>query len=98
MSDNAAIARCLRDNLRALSPRHLSLQDQSAAHRGHREAKNGAHFLLHIVSEQFHGLPLLRRHRLVYQALGDLAKLGVHALSVHAFTPQEYQHRKENSS
>jgi stress-induced morphogen len=33
------------------------------------------------------GLPPLARHRLVYAALGDLKRLGVHALSIDARLP-----------
>jgi BolA protein len=43
-----------------------------------------------VVSERFEGLPLVRRHRLVYDALGDLMRAEVHALSLRTLTPSEH--------
>lgn len=43
-----------------------------------------------IVSPQFAGLNAVARHRVVYQALGDLMGKRIHALSITAFTPEEF--------
>ena len=50
----------------------------------------GDHFAMLIVSERFDGLTLVRRHRLVYDALGDLMRAEVHALSLQTLTPAEH--------
>ena len=50
----------------------------------------GDHFAMLIVSERFDGMPLVRRHRLVYDALGDLMRAEVHALSLQTLTPAEH--------
>jgi stress-induced morphogen len=50
----------------------------------------GDHFAMLVVSERFAGLPLVRRHRLVYDALGDLMRAEVHALSLRTLTPAEH--------
>lgn len=50
----------------------------------------GDHFAMLIVSERFEGMPLVRRHRLVYDALGDLMRAEVHALSLQTLTPAEH--------
>jgi BolA protein len=42
---------------------------------------------VHIVSPDFAGLAPLKRHRLVYTALGDLMDKGIHALSIDAKAP-----------
>jgi stress-induced morphogen len=50
----------------------------------------GDHFAMIVVSARFEGLPLVRRHRLVYDALGDLMRAEVHALSLRTLTPAEH--------
>ncbi len=68
-----------------LSPSILNIQDDSHKHAGHAGAQDGrGHFTLFIVSEQFGGLSLLKRHQLVYQALAELLKTDIHALSIQA--------------
>ncbi len=74
----------------SLSPTVLSIQDESHKHAGHAGAQDGrGHFKLLIVSEQFTGLSMLKRHQLVYQALAELLKTDIHALSIQAKTPSE---------
>jgi len=51
----------------------------------------GDHFAVLVVSDRFEGLPLLRRHRLVYDALGDLMRADIHALSLRTLTPTEHE-------
>lgn len=78
----------LRDRLtQSLSPEILEIRDDSALHAGHAGASEGGHFHLVIRSKRFTGLAPLARHRLVYEALGDLRALGVHALSIDAQLP-----------
>ena len=77
---------------RALEPQTLQINDDSAAHAGHAGAREGGgHFTVLIVSRQFTGKVLLQRHRLVYAALQDLMPAQVHALSIKAYTPEEFQ-------
>ncbi len=74
----------------SLSPTVLNIQDESHKHAGHAGAQDGrGHFKLLIVSEQFTGLSMLKRHQLVYQALAELLKTDIHALSIQAKTPTE---------
>jgi BolA protein len=81
----------IRDRLtESLEPVQLDVIDQSAAHAGHEGAKSGGgHYNVTIVSAAFSGLPLLKRHRLVYAALGDAFQDAIHALSIRALTPEE---------
>jgi acid stress-induced BolA-like protein IbaG/YrbA len=51
---------------------------------------DGQHFFATIVSSEFEGKRLIQRHQLVYSALGDRMKAEVHALSIKAFTPEEF--------
>jgi len=80
----------LETALAPLGPQYLSVQDDSALHAGHAGNTGGGHYTLTIVSEQFSGLPPLKRHRLIYEAAAALMKADIHALSIKAFTPTEY--------
>ncbi len=51
---------------------------------------DGQHFYATIVSPEFAGKRLVQRHQLVYAALGDRMKAEIHALSIKAFTPDEF--------
>lgn len=74
----------------ALSPQRLEIEDESAKHAGHAGARDGGgHFDVTIVCAQFAGKSLLQRHRLVYDALGESMRKDIHALSIHALTPDE---------
>lgn len=78
----------LRERLAAvLEPLEIEVEDDSALHAGHAGSREGGHYRVRIVSARFVGLAPLARHRLVYAALGDLASLGVHALSIDARLP-----------
>ena len=74
----------------ALAPTHLEIIDDSHLHAGHAGAADGrGHFTVIVTSARFAGLRTLQRHRLVYDAVGDLMVTDVHALSIHASTPDE---------
>jgi BolA protein len=81
----------IRTRLAALEPARLEIQDDSAKHAGHAGAKDGGHYAVRIVSPRFAGLSTMQRHRLVYDAIGDLAQQRIHALSISAKTPDEIQ-------
>ena len=81
------IADCLKA---AFEPEDLLLKDQSHLHAGHAGAREGkGHFDVRIVSNAFAGKSLIQRHRLVYDALGDLMDTEIHALKIQAKTPDE---------
>lgn len=74
----------------ALAPVELEVVDDSHKHAGHAGARDGrGHFSVAIVSRAFAGLAPLARHRKVYAALGSLMQSDIHALSIHARTPDE---------
>ena len=51
---------------------------------------DGRHFYATIVSAAFQGLPRVRRHQLVYAALGERMREEIHALSMKTLTPAEW--------
>lgn len=81
----------MRERLAPLAPSHLEIQDDSERHRGHAGARQGGHYVLTIVSAAFEGRLTLARHRMVYAAVGDLMACGIHALTIVAATPAEFQ-------
>ncbi|MBS3934683.1 MAG: BolA family transcriptional regulator [Sulfuritalea sp.] len=85
----------LRARLAALEPVALEIRDDSHLHAGHAGAKEGGHYAVRIVAPHFAGLSTLRRHRLVYDAIGDFAGLRIHALSIDAKSPDEIHSRFE---
>jgi BolA protein len=74
----------------ALAPALLEVGDDSHLHAGHAgAASGGGHYSVKIVSERFHGLRLVMRHRLVYDAVAEMMRAEIHALAITALTPSE---------
>lgn len=76
----------------ALQPVAFELEDESGEHEHHRGAKEhpgAGHYNLFIVSEAFEGKSRIARHRLIYDALGDLMQHAIHALKIDARAPSE---------
>ena len=86
-----AVERAMRERLASLDPVALELHDESAQHAGHAGSRpsGGSHWQLTIVSEAFRGKNAVARHRMVYEALGDLMKRDIHALRIEAFAPEQ---------
>lgn len=86
-----SVAAEIRRRLGKLQPERLELVDESEAHAGHAgwQPGGGTHWRLVIVSGRFSGLSTVARHRLVYQALGDLMSHPIHAMSITAHAPGE---------
>jgi BolA protein len=73
----------------AFQPTSLEIEDQSHLHAGHAGARDGkGHFQVTIVADAFSGKALIKRHRLVYDALGDLLETDIHALIINASPPE----------
>ena len=86
-----AVEQAMRERLAALAPVTMDLRDESAQHAGHAGARpsGGSHWQLTIVSEAFRGQSAVARHRMVYEALGDLMKQDIHALKIEALAPDQ---------
>ncbi|CAL5206763.1 unnamed protein product [Lathyrus oleraceus] len=75
-----------------LHPIELEVEDVSYQHAGHagvRGSNGETHFNVKVVSEEFQGKSLVKRHRLIYNLLQDELESGLHALSIVAKTPSE---------
>lgn len=74
----------------AFNPSKIEVRDDSHRHAGHEGAKSGGgHFTVTIVAPQFQGRNAVQRHQMIYQALGDMMKKEIHALSIQALAPDE---------
>jgi BolA family transcriptional regulator, general stress-responsive regulator len=86
------ISRKLTDRF---APTRLEIVNDSARHAGHAGHPGGAgqsgetHFNVTIVSAVFAGMGRVARQRLVYEALADELKGGVHALALTTLAPGE---------
>ena len=84
------VARSILSKLTAaLQPTHLHLEDHSPRHGAPPGSET--HFGLLVVSGRFEGLSPIERHRLVHAVLGAELRGPLHALSIVARTPQQWE-------
>ncbi len=57
---------------------------------------DGSHFEALVIASEFEGKRSIARHQLVYKSLGELVGNEIHALSIRALTPEEWQDRSES--
>ncbi len=74
-----------------LQPDSIEIVDDSHQHAGHagHTSAGASHLTVHLVSDKFHGLSRVARHRLVYDILDTWMKSHIHALVINAKTPSE---------
>ncbi len=51
---------------------------------------DGSHFEAVVVSEVFSGESMVQRHQRVYACLGNAMQDEIHALSIRAYTPEQW--------
>ena len=83
----AAIERKLAEAFAPLT--HIDVLNESSGHNVPTGSET--HFKVVVVSAQFDGVKLLQRHRLVNGALSEELTSGVHALSIVAKTPSQWE-------
>ncbi|XP_047528736.1 bolA-like protein DDB_G0274169 [Vanessa atalanta] len=89
MSTTGIITNSIRTKLQsALQTKHLEVINESHMHNVPKNAET--HFKVVVVSDKFDGLALIKRHRLVNDILKDELQNGVHALSIVAKTPEQW--------
>jgi BolA protein len=84
MTMQSRIERRLQD---AFAPLHLEVVNESHMHNV--PAGSESHFKVTVVSEQFDGQMLIKRHRAINQALSEEIA-AIHALALHTMTPEEW--------
>ena len=75
---------------------NLAIFNDSYKHAGHHgignsENKTESHIRLEIISDDFKGLNLPSRHRMIYKLLADdMKKYDIHAVQLNTKTIEEY--------
>jgi BolA protein len=85
MNTKSTIEQKLRDSL---SPLHLEVQNESHMHNVPEGSES--HFKIVAASKAFEGKTLLARHRMINQLLSHELANGIHALTMHTMTPEEW--------
>lgn len=73
---------------RELKPSFLDVVDESWQHGGGPDTQS--HYKVIVVADNFQGLKLLARHRLVQGFLAEVIGR-IRALSLHTMTPEEWE-------
>ncbi len=88
METNHPVEASMRANLEELQPMHLELLNESDMHNVPKGSES--HFKIVVVSDRFNDQSLVARHRMVNDILKSQIDGPVHALSIHAMTPDEW--------
>ena len=70
---------------------HFEIKDFTGRHLNHKLHEGGFHLETTIVSDNFIDKTLIERHSLVYDAMGELMKHEIHALSMKTLTRSEWE-------
>ena len=71
----------------------IEIIDQSHQHAGHTQNTYGGHYKAIIISDDFNNKNLVERHRMIYDALGDLMQNEIHAFSMNTLTVSEFNNK-----
>ncbi|GLX79610.1 transcriptional regulator [Thalassotalea insulae] len=93
MSIEAAIEQKL---LSAFSPLHLDVINES--HQHNVAPGSESHFKVIIVSKDFEGERLIKRHRAVNATLSEELSQKIHALALHTYTEKEWHDYYEDNT
>jgi BolA family transcriptional regulator, general stress-responsive regulator len=73
------------------NPTHLEVLNESANHNVPDGSES--HFKVVVISDKFEGLPLLKCHRMINQAL-EKELTSIHALAIHVMTAEKWQKKQ----
>ena len=76
-----------------LAPEHLLVEDESHMHNVPEGTQS--HFKVTVVADEFTGQPLVARHRRVFGILQEEMAGSLHALALHALSPEEWQQKPD---
>ena len=79
----------------SLKPIHLEVINESDNHNVPPGSES--HFKVTVVSDQFNGKMLIARHRIINQLLAEELAGGVHALSMHTYTAEEWDEKNNQT-
>ncbi|HEV7985150.1 MAG TPA: BolA/IbaG family iron-sulfur metabolism protein [Steroidobacteraceae bacterium] len=81
-----------------MTPQQIAELIRAALPRSQVDVRSddNTHFSARLIGPEFAGLKPLARHQLVYRALGARMGNEIHALTIEAFTPQEWAARAQS--
>jgi len=74
-------------------PSFIELVNESHMHSVPKHSET--HFKLTLVCDNFAGIGKVKRHQQVYAVLADDMQNPIHALSLHLYTPDEWQSKQQ---
>ena len=92
MSIQSSIEEKLANGLNLL---HMEVINESSNHNVPPGSES--HFKLVLVSPQFEGQTLIKRHRMINELLAEELQGQIHALSMHTYTEDEWHKRHQNA-
>lgn len=75
---------------KALSCLHLEITNESHLHGNHFKGNGLSHLRITIVAQEFESLSLVKRQRLVNQAMQPFFDQGLHALALKCIAPSAW--------
>lgn len=82
----------IRDKLTTgFSPEYLEVINESHMHNVPPGSES--HFKIILVSADLGSMSRVARHQAVYRALQEEREAGVHALAIHAYSPDEWRQK-----
>ncbi|CAK9799064.1 BolA-like protein DDB_G0274169 [Anthophora plagiata] len=89
VAQNALVEFSMKKKLvESLNPFHIEVINESYMHNVPKGSET--HFKVIVVSDAFKDVPLVKRHRMVNKLLQAELEGGVHALSIVAKTPDQW--------
>ena len=84
------IEKLVREKLtQTFAPTYFEVVNESYKHNVPTGSES--HFKVVVVSKEFDGKTLVQRHRMVNHSLGEELKTSIHALSILAKTPEQWE-------
>lgn len=72
-----------------LEPKHLEIYNESGRHHVPKDSET--HFKVVVVSSHFDNLSKIARQRIIYRLLAEELQTGLHALTMHLYTEEEWE-------
>ena len=88
----------IKQRLQVLEPLVCECEDQSHHHVGHAGNNGGGHYDVLVVSQLFEGVNRIERQRMINAPLRDLFPAQIHALSIRAYSLQQWQQLQQKDS
>lgn len=71
------------------------IQVENESHQHSVPENSETHFKVVVVSDEFDGLTLIKRHRLINELLAEQLAGPVHALAMHTYTPKQWSDKNQ---